>query len=85
MAAITGPCICKQLRETSPITMKRKKTHKTSAALCSSVPPSADSLVFSLRVPESTEGVPQGGVLVTTIPACTAINHAAAVTAEESD
>lgn len=29
MAAITGPCICKQLPETSPITMTRKKQNKT--------------------------------------------------------
>lgn len=69
--------------------MKREKTKQNTTRLQLCVPLCLHQLIplffFPLRVPESTEGVPQGGVLVTTIPACTAINHAAAVTAEESD
>lgn len=34
MAAITGPCICKQLWETSPITLKRKKKNTKRLQLC---------------------------------------------------
>lgn len=54
-----------------------------SAALCFSIYPSADFLC----VPESTEGIPQGSVLVTQFPACETINHAAAgaVTVENSE
>lgn len=54
-----------------------------SAALCFSIYPSTDFLhlfIYFLcgRAPESTEGIPQGGVLVTQFPACTIINHAVA-------
>lgn len=54
-----------------------------SVALCFSVTPSTD---FAC-VPESTEGIPQGSILVTIFPACTAINHAVAgaVTVEASE
>lgn len=61
--------------------LKKKETH-----LDHFVHPSISrSPCFFLHVPESTEGTPQGGVLVTIFPACTAANQAAAVTAEESD
>ena len=36
------------------------------------------SVNWFLRMPESTEGIPRGNILVTIFPACTAIKHAAA-------
>lgn len=51
-----------------------------SAALCFSIYPSTDFFIFFFcgRAPESTEGIPQGSVLVTQFPACATINHAVA-------
>lgn len=51
-----------------------------SGALCFSIHPSTDFFLPSLvpTVPESTEGIPQGSVLVTHLLACTIINHAVA-------
>lgn len=36
------------------------------------------SINWSLCMPESTEGIPQGNILVTIFPACIAIKHAVA-------
>lgn len=84
MAAITDPCICKQLRETFPITLIKRGKKKPSTALCSSIHPSADSLIFFCMC-QSQQKVFLRAAFLSPFPAFTAINHAAAVTAEESD
>lgn len=85
MAAIAASSIWKQLWETFPITWFKEERKQSPEALCLSIHPSTDPLVFFLHVPESIEGIPQGSVHVTIFPACAAINQAAAVSAEDSD